>query len=145
VEKSVFPFMPTKDPVLSVRLPDDLSDRLNACADKLDLSKNDIARHAIRAAVDEIEKNDFRIALPLKFAVAPEPVASHPSIPELDEIARRQTQGAIVHPGATYANEDPASGPAANPQQTEPPKLTRIRRALRAMASNEGKKSKKKK
>ena len=43
--------MPTKDPVLSVRLPDDLDARLNKCAESLDLSKNDIARHAIRAAV----------------------------------------------------------------------------------------------
>lgn len=68
--------MATKDPVLSVRLPDDLDSRLTKCAEKLDLSKNDIARHAIRAAVVEIESNGFKITLPLEMSVKNQPVKS---------------------------------------------------------------------
>ena len=71
--------MPTKDPVLSVRLPKEVDDRLSAAADKLDLSKNDIARHAIRAALAAIEANGFKITLPLEMAVKDGPVQSRPS------------------------------------------------------------------
>jgi hypothetical protein len=64
----------SKDPILSVRLPDDLQERLQKCADALDLSQNDIARHAIPAAVAEIEKNGGRLIIPpdmeLQFRVA---------------------------------------------------------------------------
>jgi hypothetical protein len=70
--------MATKDPVLSVRLPKDLEDRLTRAAETLDLSKNDIARHAIRAAVAAIEADGYRITLPLEMAVKKDPVQSAP-------------------------------------------------------------------
>ena len=70
------------DPVLSVRLPKELDLRLARAAKTLDLSKNDIARHAIRAAVAAIEAVDYRVQLPLDVTVKPrvlpgsEPAAS---------------------------------------------------------------------
>jgi len=33
---------------------------------KVDLSENDIVRHALRAAVNAIEANDYKIGLPLE-------------------------------------------------------------------------------
>ena len=59
------------DPVLSVRLPKELDLRLARAAKTLDLSKNDISRHAIRAAVTAIEAVDYRVQLPLDVVVKP--------------------------------------------------------------------------
>jgi predicted DNA-binding protein len=57
------------DPVLSVRLPKELDERLARAAKRLDLSKNDIARHAIRAAVTAVEAVEFQVQLPLVMEV----------------------------------------------------------------------------
>jgi hypothetical protein len=43
--------------------------RLARAAAALDLSKNDIARHAIRAAIAAVEASDFQIQLPLSMQV----------------------------------------------------------------------------
>jgi hypothetical protein len=47
-----------------------LKGRLTEAAVKLDLSENDIVRHALRAAVNAIEANDYKIELPLEMALA---------------------------------------------------------------------------
>jgi len=59
---------------VTVRLDPELKARLNKAATNLDLSENDICRHAIRAAVCEIEDNEFRIELPLRMAVEKKPL-----------------------------------------------------------------------
>lgn len=92
----------SKDPILSVRLPDDLETRLTKCAESLDLSKNDIARHAIRAAIAAIEANGFKITLPLEMAVKKAPVESPAQrvsataaklrTPSLNEMAERENR-----------------------------------------------------
>jgi hypothetical protein len=69
---------PSGDAVFSVRLPDDLDQRLRKCASEFDLSKNDIARHAIRAALDAIERSGYRIPWPMKMHV--EGDASSPEV-----------------------------------------------------------------
>jgi len=61
----------TTDPVLSVRMPKELDIRLARAAKNLDLSKNDIARHAIRAAVKAIETMEYRVQTPLDLTVTP--------------------------------------------------------------------------
>ncbi|MEQ1862817.1 MAG: hypothetical protein ABMA13_23085 [Chthoniobacteraceae bacterium] len=58
-----------KTAAISVRLDQDLKERLVTTAKNLDLSENDIARHAIRAAVAAIEANNYRVELPLSMAV----------------------------------------------------------------------------
>lgn len=58
-----------KTAAISVRLDQDLKERLVTTAKNLDLSENDIARHAIRAAVAAIEANNYRVELPLAMAV----------------------------------------------------------------------------
>ena len=57
------------DAVLSVRLPKELDLRLARAVKNLDLSKNDIARHAIRAAVNAIEGAEYRVQLPLEMSI----------------------------------------------------------------------------
>lgn len=53
---------------ITIRLQQ-LRPRLNQAANALDLSENDLARHAIRALVDCIEANNGRILWPPKFYV----------------------------------------------------------------------------
>jgi hypothetical protein len=58
---------------VTVRLDPELKGRLAQAAAKLDLSENDIVRHALRAAVNAIEANDYKIELPLEMALAKTP------------------------------------------------------------------------
>jgi predicted transcriptional regulator len=59
-----------KTGAVTVRLDPELKGRLAEAAVKLDLSENDIVRHALRAVVNAIEANDYKIALPLEMALA---------------------------------------------------------------------------
>jgi len=59
-----------KTGAVTVRLDPELKERLAEAAVKLDLSENDIVRHALRAAVNAIEANDYKIELPLQMALA---------------------------------------------------------------------------
>ena len=66
----------TKTGAVTVRLDPELKGRLAQAATKLDLSENDIVRHALRAAVNAIEANDYKIELPLEMALAKGPIES---------------------------------------------------------------------
>jgi len=116
--------MGTKDPVLSVRLPGDLDERLDRCAEKLDLSKNDIARHAIRAAVEAIEANGFRIELPLKMSVAG-PVKSSPA--PVAFVGAGEKRGANVDGPSSSSLQVPLQEPTRAQGSESPavPKVTR--------------------
>jgi predicted transcriptional regulator len=65
-----------KTGAVTVRLDPELKGRLAEAAVKLDLSENDIVRHALRAAVNAIEANDYKIELPLEIALAKGPIES---------------------------------------------------------------------
>ena len=65
-----------KTGAVTVRLDPELKGRLTEAAVKLDLSENDIVRHALLAAVNAIEANDYKIELPLEMALAKEPIES---------------------------------------------------------------------
>jgi predicted transcriptional regulator len=67
-----------KTTAVTVRLDPELKGRLAQAAAKLDLSENDIVRHALRAAVNAIEANDYKIELPLEMALAKGPIESPP-------------------------------------------------------------------
>jgi hypothetical protein len=51
---------------LTVRLGAELKRDLRECAQKLELSENDIAKHAIRAATSYIKAMDYRLGPPFK-------------------------------------------------------------------------------
>jgi predicted transcriptional regulator len=65
-----------KTGAVTVRLEPQLKGRLAQAATKLDLSENDIVRHALRAAVNAIEANDYKVELPLEMALAKGPIVS---------------------------------------------------------------------
>jgi predicted transcriptional regulator len=73
---------------ITVRLGPELKQRLHDSARKVDLSENDIARHAVRAAVDAMEKNNYRLELPLKMAVC-----GGPLLPRREPTERRKVTG----------------------------------------------------
>jgi predicted transcriptional regulator len=73
---------------ITVRLGPDLKERLHESARKLDLSENNIAKHAVRAAVDFIEANDYTIELPFQMA-ANGPIKSRVRTPKKSSRAKR--------------------------------------------------------
>ena len=60
-----------KDTILSVRISGEMDERLKKAAKALDLSKNDVARGAIRAVLDAMELRRYRIEWPLSMNAAP--------------------------------------------------------------------------
>ncbi len=78
---------------ITVRLGPDLKQRLHQSARELDLSENNIAKHAVRAAVDFIEANNYTIELPFQMALANGPIKSRVRRPKkvtgLNEPERR--------------------------------------------------------
>jgi hypothetical protein len=63
-----------KTDAVTVRLDPELKGRLTQAATKLDLSENNIVRHALHAAMNAIEANDYKIELPLEMALAKTPI-----------------------------------------------------------------------
>lgn len=74
-----------KTGAVTVRLDPELKGRLAQAAAKLDLSENDIVRHALRAVVNTIEANDYKIELPLEMALPKEPIESRATSPREHE------------------------------------------------------------
>lgn len=59
---------PQKAPI-SLRLSDEMEARLENCAKRTKQKKHALAQAALEAAVEAIEKNDYRIVLPIEFDV----------------------------------------------------------------------------
>jgi predicted DNA-binding protein len=62
---------------LAVRLDSPTEKRLTTCAERVKQSKHHLMIAAIEAAVDAIERNDYRIVVPIAFAVTHEPRPAH--------------------------------------------------------------------
>src|SRR5687768_528647 len=52
---------------MSIRLSTELAARLERCAARLRMKKHTLAQQAIEAAVAAIERNGYRMSLPLEF------------------------------------------------------------------------------
>lgn len=87
------PYVKIKDTSLSLRVPKDLDNRLKQVARTLDLSKNDVARHAIRAALDAIEARGYQIEWPLKLAASPK--IPDDVMYELQQLSAKDREGVI--------------------------------------------------
>lgn len=59
---------PRRAPV-AVRLTEEMEKRLAVCAEKTKISKHSLAIEAIEAAVEAIERNDYRLVVPIEFTV----------------------------------------------------------------------------
>ena len=52
---------------MSLRLPPELHQRLEECAARLKIKKHTLAQNAIEAAIEAIERNGYRMSLPMQF------------------------------------------------------------------------------
>ena len=57
---------------MSLRLSPELHQRIEECAARLKIKRHTLAQNAIEAAVEAIEKNGYRLSLPMKFQFASE-------------------------------------------------------------------------
>lgn len=71
---------PTAPAPLSLRLSPELHDRLEEAAERTKIKKYNLALLAIEAAVEAIERNNYRIVMPIEFDVThvPEPAPQPP-------------------------------------------------------------------
>jgi len=66
---------------MSLRLSPELHQRLQECAARLKIKRHTLAQNAIEAAIEAIEKNGYRLPLPMQFRFSNEPgseVARYP-------------------------------------------------------------------
>ena len=54
---------------ISFKITEQLSDRVDECADRTKQSRASIAEMALEAAVDAIEANGYRLVVPIEFDV----------------------------------------------------------------------------
>ena len=52
---------------MSLRLPPELHQRLEECAARLKIKRHTLAQNAIEAAIEAIERNGYRMSLPMQF------------------------------------------------------------------------------
>ena len=58
---------------LSIKLSKELHERLIEVAERIGIAKHRLAEMAIEAAVEAIEKNGYRLVVPIEFQVAHAP------------------------------------------------------------------------
>ncbi len=85
----------TKDPYpMSLRLPPELHQRLEECATRLKIKRHTLAQNAIEAAIEAIERNGYRLSLPMHFRFPNESEAATARYPqEQEEISRVEERG----------------------------------------------------
>ena len=79
---------------MSLRLPPQLHRRLEECAARLKLKRHTLAQTAIEAAIEAIERNGYRLSLPLQFRFPDESAAETARYPQANvEISRVEERG----------------------------------------------------
>ena len=79
---------------MSLRLSPELHQRLEDCAARLKIKRHTLAQNAIEAAVEAIERNGYRLSLPMQFRFPNEPesgIAGYPQAQE--ELSRVEERG----------------------------------------------------
>jgi len=84
-----------KDPYpMSLRLPPELHQRLEECAARLKIKRHTLAQNAIEAAIEAIERNGYRLSLPMQFRFPNEAGAELAAYPQgQEEISRVEERG----------------------------------------------------
>lgn len=100
---------------LSVRLSPELNQRLEDSAKALHMKKHTLAQEAIEAAVDAIEKNDFRLVVPMRFEVTHVPQERPKIISRYPEDPQKTAATAMNEPGSN----SPATSPDLEDQLIE--------------------------
>jgi predicted DNA-binding protein len=123
---------PKKTVPFSLRLSPELTARLEECATQLRLKKHSLAQDAIEAAVEAIERNDYRLVVPVQFEVTHVPAVRYPSRQgdqfmtseerveaRAQEIERMERERIIRARGKTPSSAKPA-GPGSAAPTDEP-------------------------
>ena len=81
--------MPNDTYPMSLRLPPGLHQRLEECAARLKIKRHTLAQNAIEAVIEAIERNGYRLSLPMQFRFANESEAETARYPqEREEVSR---------------------------------------------------------
>src|SRR5947207_10413129 len=98
------PKKPQRTP-MSLRLTPELDKRLEEMAGRLGIKKHTLAKMAVEAAVEAIEQNDYRIVVPIQFAITRAPaVAKYSEHQDQSQLAA----DAPLQPGTPLPNPKPA-------------------------------------
>ena len=74
---------------MSLRLPPELHQRLEECAVRLKIKRHTLAQNAIEAAIEAIERNGYRLSLPMQFRFTNESAGEMARYPQgQEEISR---------------------------------------------------------
>src|SRR5213596_1353852 len=86
--------MPKATYPMSLRLPPELHQRLEECAARLKIKRHTLAQNAIEAAIEAIEKNGYRLSLPMQFEFANQPESAKARYPAgQEELSRVEERG----------------------------------------------------
>ena len=86
MEKDLYP--------MSLRLSPELHKRLEECAARLKIKRHTLAQNAIEAAIEAIEKNGYRLSLPMQFQFLKETEPEATRYPEArSELSRVEERG----------------------------------------------------
>ena len=86
--------MPNDPYPMSLRLPPELHRRLEECAARLKIKRHTLAQNAIEAAIEAIERNGYRLSLPMHFRFPNESEAVMDRYPQgQEEISRVEERG----------------------------------------------------
>ena len=86
--------MPKDTYPMSLRLPPELHQRLEECAARLKIKRHTLAQSAIEAAIEAIERNGYRLSLPMQFRFPNESEAEMARYPQRQkEISRVEERG----------------------------------------------------
>ncbi len=79
---------------MSLRLSSELHQRLEECAARLKIKRHTLAQNAIEAAIEAIEKNGYRLSLPMKLRFPNEAESEMARYPEGQlELTRLEERG----------------------------------------------------
>jgi predicted DNA-binding protein len=98
-----------RDPI-SFKVEPELSQRLEEAAEKVGIKKSTLMIMALEATLEAIEKNDYRIVVPIEFKVTHVPVPTEEKYPERDPRARPYVM-----------NESPGGKPLPPIEHIDPP------------------------
>jgi predicted DNA-binding protein len=79
---------------MSLRLSPELHRRLEECAARLKIKRHTLAQSALEAAIEAIEKNQYRLSLPMQFQFARESEPQTGQYPQAqEELSRVEERG----------------------------------------------------
>lgn len=112
---------PQRAPI-AVRLTEEMDKRFAKCAERTKQSKHALAIEAIEAAVEAIERNDYRLVVPIEFEVThiPTPVGKPEALAARGErrvapVGGRSSGSIAKRPLGYSINEPPASRTIEDP------------------------------